>query len=315
MSEPARNKDPLEALLSGLKPRRNPSPQAQAAAFHAVHTAWRRHRWQKHARIGGAAAAALLLVAFSVSRFGSGDAVCLSVAPGGHLHVYDGTGDVTDGQACLQGETAVLAESTSRVTLPDGFEIRLREGTRVRWDGRERVFLENGALHVDSHGGAGLVIATPFGDVRDIGTVFSTDVDAGNLVVSLLEGAVEITTERGRHRATAASGHGERVTVNRERVVAEPFAGIDATLDWIFTGHPGYLERRADVLIDSIAKDMRLAVKYASPDLRLRAGRTELEGSLEGLGPREALQVVAGVCDFVVEEKDGVLAVGMRTAE
>lgn len=315
MNEPENPRDPVENLLRGLKPRRNPPPQAQAAAFHAVHTAWRRRRWQSHLRTGAAIAATLLVTVVSFSQLGVNDPLCLAVASGGHLHVYDGTGDVTGGGVCVHGETTMLAEATSRVTTADGLEVRLREGTRIRWNGREQVFLETGALHVESRGGGGLVIGTPYGEVRDVGTVFSTDVTAGSLVVSLHEGIVEITSARGRHRAMASRGRGERVTVNAERVVAEPLAGIDATLDWIFTGHPGYHERRADVLLDRIAKDMRMAVKYASPDLRRRAGRTELEGSLDGLGPREALQVVAGVCDFVVEEKDGVLAVGMRTSE
>lgn len=308
-------RDPLDDVFQGLKPRKRPSPAVAMRTFNAVHTEWKRQRRRRYVQYGSLAATVLFGAVLGTTFLSSPDEVCIDVAAGGSLHVEGLDRLMTSGRACMDGNTTMVVEGTTRLVVQDTIDVRLREGSRLTWSGPQRVKLEGGAMYVNTHGHSGLFIETGFGTIRDIGTVFSADVDDDRLVVSLHEGSVEIDSARGRHLSTAQPGRGERVTVDPERVIAQTQHGIDAQLDWIFEASPGYSERRADAVLDHIARDMHMTLQYASPELKSRAESTELEGNLGHLGPREALTVVSGVCDFKVKEQGGVLVVAGSAEE
>jgi len=308
MSEPL---DPLDGLLGGLKPRRSPPAEAQARAFANLKTAWqaqRRPAWQRYSAVGVAAAVATIAVStWMISPVA--DELCFGLAEGADLWAGAEHVSRSSDTVCLSPDTVLRAEKTSRFQSADGVEYRLRAGAELSWQSADRLSLANGALYVATHGKGSLVIKTPFGEVADIGTVFTTEVDADQMVVALREGSVQIDSPRGRHVSVAHGRVGERVTVNHERVVAEPFSGLDATFEWIFAAHPGYADARPDRVLEQIAGDLGLSLTYASPDIAARVASTDYEGSVANLGPREALIVMAGVCDFSVSEMSGKLEI------
>ena len=313
MSEPS---DPLDGLLGGLKPRRSPPAQAQARAYATLKAAWQAQRRPAWQRYGGVAVAATV-TAFAVNLWMMNpvaEDVCFSVPTGANLwageeHVYG-----SREQVCLSPNAVLRAEKTSRFQSADGVEYRLRAGGEISWQAADRVTLSKGALYVATHGKGSLVVNTPFGEVADIGTVFTTEVDADRMVVALREGSVQIDSPRGRHVSVAHGRVGERVTVNHDRVVAEPFTGMDSTLEWIFAAHPGYHHARPDQVLEQIAGDLGLSLTYASPGIEARLASDSLEGErVVNLGPREALAVMAGVFDFSVSEMSGKLDIGEPT--
>ena len=307
--------DPLDDLLGGLQPRRAPPPAVQARAYANVHASWvaqRRRVWQRY----GAMAAAAAVMAFAVNVWmfqPAASDLCFQAARGADL--WAGDRHVAGGETsfCVSPGTRVQAERTSRIVDAAGVEFRLRAGSDVEWQSADRLHLHGGALHTATRGQASLVINTSFGTVADIGTVFTTSVDSDRLTVALREGSVQIDTPRGRHVAAVHDGAGERVTIDQERIVAEPFRAIDATLDWIFDAHPGYVDTDAQVVLGAIARDLGLVLTYASPEVQARVAGTELVGSLSGLGPRQALAVVAGVCDLSVAETSSGIAIDNRS--
>ena len=309
MNEPV---DPLDGLLGGLKPRRSPPAHAQARAFANVKAAWqaqRRPAWQRYSGVAVAAA----VTAFAVNIWMTNpvaEETCFGVARGADLWVGEEHLAATSEQVCVAPDTVLRAETTSRFQSADGIEYRLRAGTEINWQAADRVSLTNGALYVATHGKSSLVISTPFGEVTDIGTVFGTEVNADQMVVALREGSVQVDSPRGRHVSVAHGRTGERVTVNDERVVAEPFTGVDSSLEWIFAAHPGYPHGTPDRVLEQIAFDLGLSLTYASPDIEARLASDSLEGeSVVNLGPREALTVMAGVFDFSVSEMSGKLEI------
>jgi FecR protein len=309
MSEPS---DPLDGLLGGLKPRRSPPAQAQARAYATLKTAWQAQRRPTWQRYGGVAVAATV-TAFAVNLWMMNPAaedVCFGVASGANLSVGEAHVSTAGDEFCVSPDTVLRAEKTSRFQSADGVEYRLREGSEISWQSADRVSLSNGALYVATHGKGSLVIITPFGEIADIGTVFTTEVNTDHMVVALREGSVQIDTPRGRHVSVAHDLVGERVTVDAERVVAAPYSGVDASLEWIFAAHPGYPSARPDRVLEQIAGDLGLALTYASPDMEARLAGDSVEGeNVVNLGPREALAVMAGVFDFSVSEVSGKLEI------
>jgi len=311
MSEPS---DPLEGLLGGLKPRR--APPAQAQAYATLKAAWQAQRRPAWHRYGGMAVAATV-TAFAVNLWMMNPAaedVCFDVASGADLWIGEEHVSASDDQLCLSPNAALRAEKTSRFQSADGVEYRLRAGSEISWQSADRMSLSNGALYVATHGKGSLVINTPFGEIADIGTVFTTEVNADRMTVALREGSVQIDSPRGRHVSVAHGRVGERVTVNDERVVAEPYTGVDASFEWIFAAHPGYPSTRPDRVLERIASDLGLSLTYASPDIEARLASDSVEGEhIVNLGPREALAVMAGVFDFSVSEMSGKLEIGEPT--
>ncbi len=308
MNEPV---DPLDGLLGGLKPRRSPPADAQARAFANLKAVWqaqRRPAWQRYGGVAVAAAVATFAVNILMMNPTAGE-LCLELAQGADLWAGGEHVSGARGSVCVSPDTVLKAEKTSRFQSADGVEYRLREGGELRWQSADRVSLTSGALYVATHGKGSLVISTPFGEVADIGTVFTTQVDADQMVVAVREGSVQIDSPRGRHVSQAHGRVGERVTVNDQRVVAEPFSGVDSTLEWIFAAHPGYENAAPTLVLEQIADDLGLALTYASPAIEARVAGTDYVGSVANLGPREALAVMAGVCDFSVSEIPGTLEI------
>ncbi len=309
MNEPV---DPLDGLLGGLRPRRSPPVEVQARAFANVKAAWQAQRRPAWQRYGGVAVAAVV-TAIAVNIWVMNpvaEVMCFGVAKGADLWVGEEHVPDTGEQVCVAADTILRAEKTSRFQSVDGVEYRLRAGSEINWQSADRVSLSDGALYVATHGKGSLVVSTPFGEVADIGTVFSTEVNAEQMVVDLREGSVQVDSPRGTHVSVAHGGVGERVTVNHERVVAEPVAGVDATLEWIFAAHPGYSDARPDRVLEQIADDLGLSLTYASPGIEARLASDSLEGErVVNLGPREALAVMAGVFDFSVSEMSGKLEI------
>ena len=106
--------------------------------------------------------------------------------------------------------------AASRVTFGDTVSLRADRHTRLRFDGRERITLFEGALYVDS-GGVNAVpalrIGTPAGEVRHVGTQFQVSVSGETTQVRVREGRVLLTHAAG---AQADIVTGDEVKVRGE---------------------------------------------------------------------------------------------------
>ncbi len=238
--------DNLETLFGRVAARERPSQAAEAAAFTALYSEWRKRtatrRRHRTLAFATAAAASLTVAALGFlwlqSRTPSA-AVALAT-----IELIDG-GEVTwrDDRSQVQllgarrefveGERLATGADT-RVALRwhDGGSLRLGWSSRLELVSADAVRLTAGSLYFDSIDAAedvtspALAVQTPAGEVVHIGTQFMVTVAGDEVVLSVREGQVKVTGDGfelvvdsneeldlradGTRETTAIDGHGER---------------------------------------------------------------------------------------------------------
>ncbi|MCP5178885.1 MAG: FecR domain-containing protein [Pseudomonadales bacterium] len=308
------SEDDVVTVLSGLRPPDAPSAAVKTRAYTALHAAWQVERRRRRQRFAALAASVAVMALVAGLQLRSGESFCIGAGADDVVWVNGERRQPAQGSLCLTGGDLVSVDTTQRFEIPAGYDLRLRGGTSLRWHTPAAFDLQAGAAFVATHGTAALRIGTPFGEVRDIGTVFMTELSESALAVSLREGSVSVASAHGRHIATASRLAGERVVVSRDRVVAEALPKAAPAWDWIYAAHPGYTDHHARALLATVAGELGLELVYASADARQLAMDQEVVGIRDDMAPRDVLATVLQVCDLAAREVDGTLRVD-RDAE
>lgn len=196
------NSDDAIGALVRLAGRRPPvSEDAAMRVRAAVHEEWmqtigrrRRARW-----IGSAAAAACIaIVAILIRMMPSSP----QPAPTPQ-RVAVATGQTT-GAAIFANDVYEIADSGSASLAWGDATLRLDGGTRVRILSTRELSLERGAVYVASNG-PGVVVRTPIGAVRDIGTQFEVRMTGDRMRVRVREGRIDLQQGNTKHSATAGT--------------------------------------------------------------------------------------------------------------
>jgi hypothetical protein len=215
---------------------------------------------------------------------------------------------------------SIATGPTGRVSLAlaeEGGSLRFDSLSRARLQSSRSIVLERGALYYDSEDdGRGIVVFTPLGEVTDIGTRFEVRLrgDAGQspqLLVRVREGEVAARTEEGEIRlrggtelVLGADGTEHLGTVKPhapewrwavEVASVPPIEG--ANLKWF---------------LDWVSREMGVTWSAAEPRPELEPEATILHGSVEGLTPGEALELVLAGAGLRQEQVDGELRISAR---
>jgi ferric-dicitrate binding protein FerR (iron transport regulator) len=187
--------------------------------------------------------------------------------------------------------------------------------TRVRLDEGGTVFLEEGAVYVDSAGAspeAAVAVHQAFGVVYEVGTRFEVRIVDDGLRVRVREGRVDVEVDGARHAAPA----GEEVTVGGDGgLVRRAVLSWGEGWEWIVQSAPPFtLEGRtvAEVL-DWVARETGWRISYADATLAADAAEIVVYGSVMGLRPDETpgLVLPSSGLDFAL--RDGELVVRRRS--
>ena len=196
--------------------------------------------------------------------------------------------------------------------------LRIDENTRLQVDGADRFTLLSGRIYADSgqfiYRNGGLVIDTPYGEVRDIGTQFAVAASDGELDVAVREGRVELTHDT---TAVTTAKMGERLTyVQGQGASVSELDTHDEYWDWIVGLTPEFDMTNKSLLdfLNWAARETGRQLRFESDESRMFAMRTDVHGSISGMTPDEALEAILSTTtlNYRIELDKVVLAQSTR---
>jgi ferric-dicitrate binding protein FerR (iron transport regulator) len=207
-------------------------------------------------------------------------------------------------------------DGAALLRLGPGLTLRLAANSRLALTGAGEVSLEAGLAYVDAdprHGTQPLTVATSLGSVRHLGTQYSVSATASRLEVAVREGRVQVSGGPGRAPLQAQAGEALRVAASGE--VERLVIGHDDPR-WAWLGAvpvPFELQGAAlPAFLEWYARESGEAVSFAAPADEARAREVVLSGSIAGLSPDDALQVVVATAGIVANRDGGRLVLGFR---
>jgi len=208
-----------------------------------------------------------------------------------------GTGDELVAGSWIETGSGPAAGPVA-LRLSGGSSLRIDVGTRVRLVSNREVELESGAVYLDSDGAAAssppLEVATPFGRVTEIGTRFEVRLDAAEgsaLDVRVRDGRVVLAEDSKAHEI--ARGEALRLGADgeTERRSIDPRG---AEWDWALAAAPAP-EIEGQTLVEFLAwlaRETGWTIRLEGAELAGSVAGIRLHGSVEGLAPPEAAEVV-----------------------
>jgi hypothetical protein len=205
------------------------------------------------------------------------------------------------------------AEGRAATSIADALSLRLDRGTRLRFDDRDHVTLLEGSVYVDSGGlglGPPLIIRTPAGDVRHIGTQFQ---------VACRETPRASACAKAAWRWVAATrSHVRSRPAMRSKCAVTRSAGNTGCRRSVRRGNGPPRSRRHSPSktgpwrSSSPGWRANMAGSCISPTktCNARPRQIHLHGSLDGLDAPAMLERVALVTGVPLALDDGVLSVG-----
>lgn len=313
--------------LAGAPPE--PPVERRARVRAAVHEAWRAHRRQRIARRSAAAialcgVAAALVIAVRMDRarpaaarpsqtpLPSEATMATAARMQGRPALRPGGGEALPLTTAMpiHVNDVIETDSASRASLrmADGSSLRIDRGSRVRVVGRAAIELGGGAAYLEtSEKSRGFEIRTPIGTVRDVGTRFEVRLIDSGLRLRVRAGMVQIA--RGVRVTAAAAGTETTVTMTGTAVRQVPPYGPEWA--WVASlASPFAIEGHSlRAFLEHTAAEEGWTLRYASPAVAEAADRILLHGSVDGLGPEDALQVALATSGLQYRLRGGELFV------
>ena len=212
------------------------------------------------------------------------------------------------GQTIAAGSN-IRTNGTSRatVTLIDGGELRIDANTVATFVDAHTIHLERGAIYLDSGASTpgSVTIRTASGTVRDIGTRFEVRAGDRDLRVRVRDGAVQLERAGRIDRALKGTELLARADGTVSTRPVDPFAA-----DWAWTTEaaPPFIVENATLaaFLQWAEREGGWTIEW-SDALRQRARTTILHGTVDGMTPAEALDVVLPTCGLSPEVVNGRL--------
>jgi ferric-dicitrate binding protein FerR (iron transport regulator) len=304
------DEDPIERLvrLAGTRPSASSERTARVRA--SAHVEWsrtvaartRRRRFATAAAGLALAAMGLLIVQYSTGRGARPPAAAavvatLSVAtgavtlenrPSADEPVSLPVGGVIHASRVVHTSTEVFAA----LTLTSGSSLRMDQSTRLRLESPRDVVLLAGRLYVETAPGSregSLQVHTAHGDVRDVGTRFEVRLGDGQLRVRVRDGEVIVQASG----ATARAGRGMEISTAADGLLTQAAAPYGSDWEWIAKTAPPFAlnGRTLAEFLEWISAASGYSIVFEG-NAGAAAKTTLLQGSVDGLTPDEALDVV-----------------------
>lgn len=315
--------DAVEELFAHATARERPPPAFERAARQTLHKQWQqqtRSRKRKKRFVLFATAASVLLVLTIAwwqkplqSTLPVMDVALLRSVEGNVKTPREQSGLLQPGAVLRSGQQLTTAfASTAAITWSNGADLRIDQNSTIRLLSPTRIELVMGSVYVDTQpvttSGVEIVLETPAGEVRHIGTRFLTSVVLGRTSVAVREGRVRFDASDELLRS------GERVAVDAAGVVrresisihGERWAWADALADPFHTDGKSVYE-----LLEWAADQSGHALQFRSLEAETLATKTRLSGAMS-LRPAQAAEMISATTDLQIDILDGDLIVALR---
>jgi ferric-dicitrate binding protein FerR (iron transport regulator) len=319
----------LEKLFRNASARERPPTGDEQAIREALHSQWRvqtRRRYRRRVMISLAAAASVVLAVFlgsNLLRSPQPPVPAMQLAAvekvlGGVFVHPAGDGPVLKAEYSMAVETGqqIVTGRDSRLALKwaDGASVRLDQNSEVRFSSTGEIVLISGRLYVDTETAdetsLALVILTPAGPVRHLGTQYMTQVSARNTSVTVRKGQISL----GQPGVEILAVSGEQLNVDVSGVHSRrAVPGYGDLWQWTQDLAPAFVSDGQSItdFLGWVGRESGRAVAFASPQAEQLAGDTLLRGNVN-LEPMRALTVMLQTTDLVSEVNSGTIVVALR---
>lgn len=197
----------------------------------------------------------------------------------------------------------------------NGTLIRLDENTELKLISVDEIFLKSGRVYLDNlpgqEGGKSIIIRTPQGLVRHLGTQFMTQYSASSLLISVREGEVVYQPLASSPDGPAQAGVGQQLKVSPGgEIELEPISTWGADWTWAEALSPGFQSdgRSLSDLFAWAGRELGRELEYSSSSAESVAATTVLHGNLD-LHPLQALSVATATSDLTAHVSDGRIVI------
>lgn len=306
------SRDAVAELLRRTGPPTPIEPERTARVHAAVEDAWRasrrastRRRRRRAIAVGmGLAAAAALAIVLGTGFFptsipapSSTDGVGVVASVSGFVRtVAPGSAPrgLAEGDSIEVDVRLDTGAARAALRLANGATVRLDTGTRVTLRSSDRLVLERGGLYIDADG-ADIVIETPFGVARDIGTRYEVRVDEAAVRVRVRDGIVELARDGAQHRAEA----GTELTIDEDGTVSRASVAAHGTpWQWTLAAAPAFPLEGAtlEMFLSWLEAESGWQIQFANPELATAAAGVALHGPpIVGIDPDQALEQIMAI--------------------
>jgi ferric-dicitrate binding protein FerR (iron transport regulator) len=320
----------LEELFRHASARERPPLEDEQAIRQALHTEWSdltRHRKRRKAGLILAAASVFLAVIVAQNLLNrpqsTGPAMQLAAVeklkgdilihfPGSpETRTLDASGKLESGQRIVSGVNSRMA-----IRWLNGESIRVDEHTELSLESAAGITLLAGRIYVetaDARSATELIITTPAGKIRPLGTRYMTTVSAAGTAVSVREGQVLVAA----HGVETLADRGEQVKVNASGDHSlELISTYGTRWQWTEELAPVFASdgRSIAEFLDWVAHESGRNVAFASPEAEKLASETLLRGQLE-MEPMRALTVVMQTSDLASRISSGTIVVHLSVED
>lgn len=215
----------------------------------------------------------------------------------------------------LGTEIETTVDGRIAVRLPAGQSLRLDGGSRLSISTADQVALDAGAVYLDSApelDAGSIIVTTPLGVARDIGTQFQVRLATTALIVGVREGLVEVardgrenqSVQGGEFLELAAEGQGKRRSV----------ASDDPSWKWVESVAPEFELEGATLegFLNWYARERGLRLRWEDTASQANARANILHGSIADLNLDETIDAVSRTAQFEYRIGESTLWVTVR---
>jgi ferric-dicitrate binding protein FerR (iron transport regulator) len=334
-SRPDPDEERIAAWLRSTPPRPEPSGLARARARAAAKARWRKGlqsreraaRGSSPAWAGLAAALTLAVAGWLLwprAADGPGPGVAFAtierVTGDAHAALNGGPDRaLADGATLVAGMVVATGDGRLAAAMPGGLSVRMDRGTQLRIDGAGQLSLIHGSLYVDTGNTTGvqrLRVAAPAGTIEHVGTQYRVTVQGDATSIAVREGALRLE-RRGTGEALVIT-RGRQLEIARGGVPTwSELASYDASWSWAaLAAAPFPIEGRSvRAFLDWICREQGWRWEPV-PGTDVQAlDAILLRGSIDGLAPADALELVAAIAELSLELDAGTGTLAVRRAD